>query len=91
MLRIADEEMKKSYSILMIQECGKRIKKTKHKATPKVALKYKGKGKMVSNQNTLKVKAYSTSDYFYYQSKGHWKRNFPKYLEAVRTEKLLKT
>jgi hypothetical protein len=45
MLRIADGEMKKSFSNLMIQEGGRRIKKTKRKATPKVAFKYKGKGK----------------------------------------------
>jgi gag-polypeptide of LTR copia-type len=43
MLRIADGEMKKSSSNLMIQESGRRIKKIKRKATPKVAFKYKGK------------------------------------------------
>jgi gag-polypeptide of LTR copia-type len=48
-LRIVDGEMKKSSSILMIQESGKRLKKMKHKATPKVMLKYKGKEKMVPN------------------------------------------
>jgi hypothetical protein len=37
----------------------------KCKATPKVAPKYKGKGKMVHNQNTPKAKASSTSDCFY--------------------------
>jgi hypothetical protein len=91
MLRIADGEMKQSFSILMIQESGKRIKKMKHKATPKVTLKYKGKGKMVHNQNTPKIKASSTSDCFCYQSKGHWERNCPKYLEVVMTKKVLKT
>jgi hypothetical protein len=70
MLRIADGEMKKSYSILMIQESGKMIKKTKRKATPKVTLKYKDKGKMVPNQNTSKTKIFSTSDCFYCQSKS---------------------
>jgi gag-polypeptide of LTR copia-type len=85
MLRIADREMKKSSSILMIQESGKRIKKMKCKATSKVVLKYKGKGKMVSNQNTPKAKVSSTSDCFCCQSKGHCKRNCPKYLEVVRT------
>jgi gag-polypeptide of LTR copia-type len=39
MLRIADGEMKKSSSNLMIQEGRSRIKKMKRKATPKVALK----------------------------------------------------
>jgi hypothetical protein len=91
MLRIADGEMKKSFSTLMIQESGKRIKKMKCKVTPKVALKYKGKGKMVPNQNTPKEKAYSTSDCFCFQNKGHWKRNCPKYLEVVKTGKILKT
>jgi gag-polypeptide of LTR copia-type len=85
MLRIADREMKKSSSSLMIQEGGSMIKKMKHKATPKVSLKYKSKGKMVPNQNTPKAKASSTSDCFCCQSKGHWKRNCPKYLEVVRT------
>jgi gag-polypeptide of LTR copia-type len=89
-LRIADGEMKKSFSILMIQESGKRIKKKKRKVTPKVALKYKDKGKMIHNQNTPKAKPYSTSDCFCCQSKGHWKRNCPKYLEVVRTRKVLK-
>jgi gag-polypeptide of LTR copia-type len=64
MLRIADGEMKKNSSILMIQESGKKIKKMKRKAIPKVALKYKGKGKMVPNQNTPKAKASSTSNFF---------------------------
>jgi hypothetical protein len=89
-LRIADGEMKKSSSNLMIQEGGSRIKKTKHKVTPKVALKYKSKGKMVSNHNTPKAKAFSTSDCFCCQSKGHWKRNCLKYLEVVRTRNVLK-
>jgi hypothetical protein len=44
-LRIADGEMKKSSSNLMIQEGESKIKKTKRKVTPKVALKYKSKGK----------------------------------------------
>jgi hypothetical protein len=43
MLRIADGEMKKSSSMLMIQEGEKRIKKIKRKATLKITLKYKGK------------------------------------------------
>jgi hypothetical protein len=89
-LRIADGEMKKSFSILMIQESGKRIKKKKRKVTLKVALKYKNKRKMVHNQNTSKAKVSSTSDCFCCQSKGHWKRNCPKYLEVVRTRKVLK-
>jgi hypothetical protein len=89
-LRIADGEMKKSSSNLMIQEGGSRIKKIKRKATPKVALKYKSKGKMVPNQNTPKAKDSSTSDYFCCQNKGHWKRNCPKYLEVVRTRNILK-
>jgi hypothetical protein len=88
MLRVADGNMKKSFFILMSQGGGKRIKKMKRKATPKVTLKYKGKGKMVPNQNTLKVKSSSTSDYFYCQSKDHWKRNSPKYLEVMMTETL---
>jgi hypothetical protein len=90
MLRIADGEMKKSSSNLMIQEGGSRIKKMKRKATPKVALKYKSKGKMVHNQNTPKAKASSTSDCFCCQSKGHWKRNCPKYIEVVRTGNVFK-
>jgi gag-polypeptide of LTR copia-type len=81
MLRITDGEMKKSSSILVIQEGTRKIKKMKRKMTPKVAPKYKDKGKMVPNQNTPKAKVSSTSDCFYYQSKGHWKRNCPKYLE----------
>jgi hypothetical protein len=91
MLRIADGEIKKSSSILMIQEGGKKIKKTKHKVTPKVALKYKGKWKMIPNQNIPKVKVFSTSDCFYYQSNGHWTMNCSKYLEVVRTGKVFKT
>jgi gag-polypeptide of LTR copia-type len=91
MLRIANGEIKKSYSILMIQEGGMRIKKMKHKVTPKVALKYKGKKKMVHNQNTSKAKASSISDCFYCQSKGHWKSNCLKYLEDVRTGMVPKT
>jgi hypothetical protein len=75
MLKIADGEMKKSSSNLMNQEGGSRIKKMKRNAIPKVALKYKSKGKMVHNQNTPKAKASSTSDCFCCQSKGHWKRN----------------
>jgi gag-polypeptide of LTR copia-type len=90
MLRIADGEMKKSSYNIMIQEGGSRIKKTKHKVTPKVALKYKSKRKMVPNQNTPRAKASSTSDSFCCQSKGHWKRNCPKYLEVVRTGNVLK-
>jgi gag-polypeptide of LTR copia-type/Zinc knuckle len=81
MLRIADKDMKKSSSILVIQEGARKIKKMKHKATPKVAPKYKDKGKMVPNQNTPKAKDSSTSDCFYCQNKGHWKRNCPKYQE----------
>jgi hypothetical protein len=91
MLRIADVEMKKSSSILMIQESGKMIKKTKYKATPKMALKYKGKVQMIRNQNTPKAKASSTTDCFCCQSKSHWKRNCPKYLEVMRIGKVLKT
>jgi gag-polypeptide of LTR copia-type len=90
MLRIADGKMKKSSSNLMIQEGESRIKKTKHKVTPKVTLKYKSKGKMVPNQNTPKAKVSSTSDCFCCQSKGHWKRNCPNYLEVVRTGNILK-
>jgi hypothetical protein len=71
MLRIADGDMKKSFSILIIQEGGRRIKKMKCKATLKVAPKYKRKGKMVLNQNTPKAKTSSISDYFYCQSKSH--------------------
>jgi hypothetical protein len=71
MLRIADGEMKKSSSNLMSQEGGRRIKKMKRKATPKVVPKYKGKGKMVPNQNTHKAKSSSTFDCFYCQSKSH--------------------
>jgi hypothetical protein len=87
MLRIADGKMNKSSSILMIKESEKRIKRTKHKVTPKVALKYKDKGKIVPNQNTPKAKTSSTSDCFCCQFKGHWKINCPKYLEVVRTGK----
>jgi hypothetical protein len=90
MLRIADGEMKKSSSNLMIQEGGSMIKKMKRKMTLKVTLKYKSKGKMIPNQNTPKAKASSTSDCFCCQSKGHWKRNCPKYLQVVRTENVLK-
>jgi hypothetical protein len=82
--------MKKSSSNLMIQEGGNRIKKMKRKVTPKVTLKYKSKGKIVPNQNTLKAKLFSTSDCFCCQSKGHWRRNCPKYLEVVKTENVLK-
>jgi hypothetical protein len=89
-LRIVDGEMKKSYFILMIQESGKRIKKMKCKAIPKVTLKYKDKGKMVPNQNTPKAKAFSTSGCSKYLE-GHWKRNCPKYLGVVKTKKVLKT
>jgi hypothetical protein len=49
MLRITDGEMKKSSSIPVIQEGARKIKRMKRKATPKVAPKYKGKGKMVPN------------------------------------------
>jgi hypothetical protein len=90
MLMIADGEMKKSSSNLMIQEGGSRIKKMKRKVTPKVTLKYKSKGKMVPNQNTPKTKASSTSDCFSCQSKGHWKMDCSKYLEVVRTGNVLK-
>jgi hypothetical protein len=58
--------------------------------TPKAALKYKSKGKMVPNRNTPKAKTFSTSDCFCCQSKGHWKMNCPKYLEVMRTENVLK-
>jgi hypothetical protein len=90
MLRIADGEMKKSSSNLMIQKGGSRIKKMKRKTTLKVAFKYKSNGKMVSNQNIPKAKTSSTSDCFCCQSKGRWKRKCPKYLEVVRTENVLK-
>jgi gag-polypeptide of LTR copia-type len=89
MLRIAEVDMKKSSSVLMVLEGVRRTKKMKRKATPKVAPKYKGKGKMVPNQNTSKAKA-STSDCFYCQGKGHWKMNCPKYLEDVKTRKVPK-
>ena len=89
MLRIADGDMKKSSSILVIQEGARKIKKMKRKATPKMAPKYKGKGKMVPNQNTSKAKA-STSDCFYCQGNSHWRRNCPKYLEDLRTGKVPK-
>jgi hypothetical protein len=47
MLRIADVDMKKSSFVLMVLEGVRRTKRMKRKATPKVAPKYKGKGKMV--------------------------------------------
>jgi DnaJ-class molecular chaperone len=71
MLRIADVDMKKNSSVLMIREGARRTKRMKRKTTPKVAPKYKGKGNMISNQNTSKPKVSSTSDCFYCQGKGH--------------------
>jgi gag-polypeptide of LTR copia-type len=71
MLRIANGDMKKSFFILVIQKGARRIKKMKRKTTPKVAPKYKDKGKMIPNQNTPKIKVSSTFDCFYCQSKGH--------------------
>jgi Zinc knuckle len=86
MLRITDVDMKKSFSVLMIQEGARRTKRMKRKVTPK----YKGKGKMVPNHNTFKIKASSISDCFYCQGNGHWRRNCPKYLDDVRMGKVPK-
>jgi gag-polypeptide of LTR copia-type len=47
MLRVVDGDIKKSSSIFMIQEGGRKNKKMKRKATPKVGSKYKGKEKIV--------------------------------------------
>ena len=81
MLRIAYGDMKKSSSVLMIQEGGRKIKKKKRKWL----LKYKGKGKQVPNQNTPKIKVSATSDCYYYNGKSHWKRNCPKYLADLKS------
>ena len=81
MLRIADGDMKKKSSVLMIQAGGRKIKK----APKKVAPKYKGKGKMIPKPNPPKIKVAASSDCFYCKSKGHWKRNCPKYLADMKS------
>ena len=65
----------------MIQEGGKKIKKKKKKVAPK----NKGKGKQVPKQNTPKIKVSASSDCYYCNGKGHWKRNCPKYLADLKS------
>jgi len=86
MLRIADDDMKKNSSILMIQAGSRKIKKTPKKMAPK----YKGKGKQILKPNPPKIKVAASSDCFYCHSKGHWKRNCPKYLTDMKAGKVPK-
>jgi len=80
MLRITNGDMKKSSSVLMIQEGGRKIKEKK-----KVAPKYKGKGKKVPNQNTSKINVSAYYDCYYCNGKCHWKRDYPKYLADLKS------
>ncbi|XP_078169206.1 uncharacterized protein LOC144563596 [Carex rostrata] len=86
MLRIADGDMKKKSSVLMIQAGGKKIKK----APKKVAPKYQGKGKKVLKPNPPKIKVAASSECYYCNSKGHWKRNCLKYLADLKSGKVSK-
>ncbi|XP_078151434.1 uncharacterized protein LOC144546757 [Carex rostrata] len=83
MLRIADGDMKKKSSVLMIQAGGKKIKK----APKKVAPKYQGKGKKILKPNPPKIKVAASSECYYCNSKGHWKRNCLKYLADLKSGK----
>jgi hypothetical protein len=50
-----------------------------------VAPKYKGKGKQVLNQNASKINVSANSDCYYCNSKSHWTRNCPRYLEDLKS------
>ncbi|XP_078170700.1 uncharacterized protein LOC144564967 [Carex rostrata] len=86
MLRIADGDMKKKSSVLMIQAGGKKIKK----APKKVAPKYQDKGKKILKPNPPKIKVAASSECYYCNSKGHWKRNCLKYLADLKSGKVSK-
>src|SRR5664279_6604044 len=85
-LRVADDDMKKSTSVLMIREGGRKIKK----APKKVAPKYKGKGKKILKPNPPKVKVHASAECFYCHVKGHWKRNCPTFLADLKSGKASK-
>ena len=76
MLRITDDDIENSSHVLMIQEGGRKKRKQKGK----MAIKYKGKGKLVLGTNSPKINVSANSDCYFSNSKGHWKRNCPKYL-----------
>jgi len=87
MLRVADDDMKKTSSVLMIREGGKKIKK----APKKVAPKYKGKGKKILKPNPPpKAKIPASAECFYCRVKGHWKRNCPTFLADLKSGKVSK-
>ncbi|KAK8680523.1 hypothetical protein V6N13_109466 [Hibiscus sabdariffa] len=81
MLRTAESDLKKngSKSILMVREA-----KIKKKAKSKGNGKSKPKGKdALKPEKGINKEAKC----FYYEKSGHWKRNYPLYLEEVKKSK----
>jgi hypothetical protein len=56
----------------------------------KMAIKYKGKGKLVLGTNSPKINVSANSDCYFSNSKGHWKRNCLKYLGDMKFENVSK-
>lgn len=55
-----------------------------------MAIKYKGKGKLVLGTNSPKINVSANSDCYFSNSKGHWKRNCLKYLGDMKFENVSK-
>ena len=55
-----------------------------------MAIKYKGKGKLVPGTNSPKINVSANSDCYFSNSKGHWKRNCLKYLVDLKSGKVSK-
>ena len=55
-----------------------------------MAIKYKGKGKLVPGTNSPKINVSANSDCYFSNSKGHWKRNCLKYLGDMKFENVSK-
>ena len=55
-----------------------------------MAIKYKGKGKLVLGTNSPKINVSANSDCYFSNSKSHWKRNCLKYLGDMKFENVSK-
>ena len=67
----------------------RKIRGRLRKRKEKLVIKYKGNGKLVPGTNSPKINVSANSD-CYFNSKGHWKRNCPKYLGDMKFENVSK-
>jgi hypothetical protein len=87
MLKIAEDSIKKDPNHVMM------VQKEKKKRKPWTPLKGKGKEKVFNEPSSSKPRTKGKSgpspveEYFHYHKKGHWFRNYKKYLYEQKKKK----